>query len=318
MNEYSSVKYIPVAAGKDKIKIGGDLVNFHNDRKTYKEYLANRFAPRYKNKKGQEVKMVEPVKILASAIETSKKLDWADGAWERTNMDSARTLFGFKKFNPVKQKNVSFYVWVDGRDTEMGISGSDFNRRKKRSEYPRGFKFPKHLGRNNDSYKDLKEYHPGENFIEKRLRIRSYAKKRREENRIYYTKKISSIIARITSLPRKLIKLTLYVIRKLFELTLYVIRKLFELTLYVIKRPIVLTFENILYAIKTNSAHELVFKLLLFPFFLVNHISATGKLPTFTEIKESERYYYLAFRGLVRTVVYITLFAAIIYYVVSA
>jgi len=296
MNEYSSVKYIPVAAGKDKIKIGGDLVNFHNDRKTYKEYLANRFAPRYKNKKGQEVKMVEPVKILASAIETSKKLDWAGGAWERTNMDSARTLFGFKKFNPVKQKNVSCYVWVDGRDTEMGISGSDFNRRKKRSEYPRGFKFPKHLGRNNDSYKDLKEYHPGENFIEKRLRIRSYAKKRREENRIYYTKKISSIIARITSLPRKLIKLTLYVI----------------------KRPIVLTFENILYAIKTNSAHELVFKLLLFPFFLVNHISATGKLPTFTEIKESERYYYLAFRGLVRTVVYITLFAAIIYYVVSA
>jgi hypothetical protein len=310
MNKYSSVSFTPITVGKDKIKIGGDLVNFHNDRKTYKEYLANRFAPRYKNKKGLKVKMVEPIEIVGSAIETSKKLNFFEEAYDRQNVDQIRSLFGFKKFNPEKQETVHIIFWVDGGDTEMGI--------KKRSEYPnlrpeypKGFKFPKHLGRNNDSYKDLKEYHPDENFIEKLLRIRSYAKKRREENRIYYTKKISSIVARITSLARKP-----------FELTLYVIRKLFELTLYVIKIPIsfiVLTFENILYAIKTNSVHELVFKLLLFPFFVVNHISATQKLPTFTEIKESERYYYLAFRGLVRTVVYIALIAAIpIYFIISA
>ena len=167
-------------------------------------------------------------------------------------------------------------------------------------ELPADYKFPKHLGCNDDLYKDLKEYHPDESRKEKRLRIRSYAKKRREENRIYYTKKISSIVARITSPARKLIKLTLYVIKIPISF-------------------IVLTFENILYAIKTNSVHELVFKLLLFPFFVVNHISATQKLPTFTEIKESERYYYLAFRGLVRTVVYIALLAAIpIYFIISA
>lgn len=236
MNEYSSVKYIPVAAGKDKIKIGGDLVNFHNDRKTYKEYLANRFAPRYKNIKGQEVKMVEPVKILASAIETSEKLDWAGGAWERTNMDSARTLFGFKKFNPVKQKKVSFYVWIDGRDTEMGIKErSEYP--GLRFEYPKGFKFPKHLGCNDDLYKDLKEYHPDESRKEKRLRIRSYAKKRREENNIYITKEYGSIVARIISLPRTL----------------------FEYILYAIKTSTV--------AIKTSTA--LVFKLTFFPFWLL-------------------------------------------------
>ena len=32
MNKYSSVRFTPIAVGKDKIKIGGDLVNFHNDR----------------------------------------------------------------------------------------------------------------------------------------------------------------------------------------------------------------------------------------------------------------------------------------------
>ena len=288
---------------KTFIYIGDTKVKFYNDRKTYKEYLADRFNPNING--GADFNLACKNHRFNRDAEKSKIEFPVICSVERYRVREPY-------YSIVYQTWRIFYLEATTEKSYLQL------KKIHKPKLPADYKFPKHLGRNDDLYKDLKEYHPDESRREKRLRIRSYAKKRREENRIYYTKKISSIIARITSLLRKLIKLTLYVIRKLFELTLYVIRKLFELALYVIKRPIVLTFENILYAIKTNSAHELVFKLLLFPFFLVNHISATGKLPTFTEIKESERYYYLAFRGLVRTVVYITLFAAIIYYVVSA
>ena len=69
------------------------------------------------------------------------------------------------------------------------------------------------MGRNDDLYKDLKEYHPDESRREKRLRIRSYAKKRREENYIHFTKEYGSIVAGIISLPRTLFEYTLYAIK---------------------------------------------------------------------------------------------------------
>lgn len=280
---YDEIRTTPIALGQDKVYIGEDWVDCCNNRNTYKEYLADRFAPLYKNAKGQKVKMTIPIKILVSALETTTKKGFGYDAHDRQSLDSFRTALGFKKFNPTKQRDVSTYYWVDGGDSEIGVSGYEHNRLKKnaRLEYPEDFAFPKHLGRNNDLYKDLKEYHPDESRREKRLRIRSYAKKRREENYIHFTKEYP-YMAGIISLPRRFI-------------------------------------EFVLYVIKSKSVTDLVFKLLLFPFFLVNHISATQKLPTLIEIKESERYYYLAFRGLVRTVVYIALIAAYpIYIIISA
>ena len=254
MSEYSSIKFKILSTGKLDIEIGGDLVNFYNYRKTYKEYLADRFAPRYKNSKGRKVKMELPVLFNVSAIKTSKKPNFAGSAWDRRNMDSARTLIGFKEFNQEKEEEVSRNFWVDVRGDwmelrEMGLesmSKEEFKKESKKvgSEYPKGFKFPEHLGRNNDLYKDLKEHNPNpvgglindeyhrkrrlrkeEEPREDRLRFRSYSKKLREENNIYYTKKYGSIVAGTIALPRTLPEATLYAIKKTIALAFNTIKK---------------------------------------------------------------------------------------------
>ena len=291
MSEYSSIKFKTLSIGKLDIEIGGDLVNFYNDRKTYKEYLADRFAPRYKNSKGRKVKMELPVLFNVSAIKTSKKENFAGSAWDRRNMDSARTLIGFKKFNPEKEEEVSRNFWVDvGGDwmelREMGLesmSKEEFKKESKKvgSEYPKGFKFPEHLGRNNDLYKDLKEHNPNpvgglindesnrerrlrkeEEPRERRLRSRSYSKKLREENNIFYTKKYGSIVAGTIALPRTLPEATLYAI----EATLYAIKITIALAFNTIKITIALAFN----AIKKTIV--LAFKLPFFPFWLLGSL----------------------------------------------
>lgn len=216
---------------KTTIYIGDAKVKFYNDRKTYKEYLADRFNPNINGGKdfwklhkfvNKDYSRVEKPQFGNLEAETSK-IEFPE-IWSVKTTDVNNT--GDEYF----PKKIVYLKWT----TKTG-----YLQLKKiyKPELPADYKFPKHLGCNDDLYKDLKEYHPDESRKEKRLRIRSYAKKRREENNIYITKEYGSIVARIISLPRTL----------------------FEYILYAIKTSTV--------AIKTSTV--LVFKLTFFPFWLL-------------------------------------------------
>tara|TARA_B100001093_G_C26612064_1_gene920666 strand:+ start:73 stop:894 length:822 start_codon:yes stop_codon:yes gene_type:complete len=188
--------YKPVRIGlrKTTIYIGDTKVKFYNDRKTYKEYLADRFNPNINggtdfwklHKFVDNYYSIEGIPLFANLEAETSKIEFPE-IW-RTKK-STITKLGREVF----PKNVVYLKY----STEKS-----YLQLKKihKPELPADYKFPKHLGCNDDLYKDLKEYHPDESRKEKRLRIRSYAKKRREENNIYITKEYGSIIAGIISL----------------------------------------------------------------------------------------------------------------------
>ena len=216
---------------KTTIYIGDTKVKFYNDRKTYKEYLADRYNPNINggtdfwelNKFVSNYYSVEGIPLLTNLSAETSKIEFPE-IWRAKK--STITKLGSEIF----PKEIVYL---------KSSTENDYLQLKKihKPELPVDYKFPKHLGHNDDLYKDLKEYHPDESRREKRLRIRSYAKKRREENNIYFTKEYGSIVAGIISLPRTL----------------------FEYTLYAIKTSTV--------AIKTSTV--LVFKLPFFPFWLL-------------------------------------------------
>jgi hypothetical protein len=184
--EYIHGKQFKIGLRKTFIYIGDTKVKFYNDRKTYKEYLADRFNPNING--GADFRLA------------CKN--------HRFNRDAKKSKIEFPVICSVKRYRVEepYYsivlqtwriVYLEEATTERS-----YLQLKKihKPELPADYKFPKHLGCNDDLYKDLKEYHPDESRKEKRLRIRSYAKKRREENNIYITKEYGSIVAGIISL----------------------------------------------------------------------------------------------------------------------
>ena len=174
---------------KTFIYIGDTKVKFYNDRKTYKEYLADRFNPNING--GADFNLA------------CKN--------HRFNRDAEKSKIEFPVICSVERYRVKepYYsivlqtwriVYLEATTEKSYLQLKKIHK----PELPVDYKFPKHLGHNDDLYKDLKEYHPDESRKEKRLRIRSYAKKLREENKIYFTKKYGSIVAGIILLPRTL------------------------------------------------------------------------------------------------------------------
>ena len=226
MGKSRPVWHKPVQIGLRKtfISIGDTKVKFYNDRKTYKEYLADKFNPNING--GTDFLDLhtfvnnyysdEGIPLFQDLTAERSKIEFPE-IWSTTTYETDKSGIHIfpKKIVYLKSSTENHYL---------------HQKKIYKPELPADYKFPKHLGRNDDLYKDLKEYHPNESNRERRLRIRSYAKKLREENNIYYTKKYGSIVARIISLPRTL-------------------------------------FEYILYAIKTSTV--LVFKLPFFPFWLL-------------------------------------------------
>tara|TARA_B100001063_G_C16648328_1_gene494555 strand:- start:44 stop:883 length:840 start_codon:yes stop_codon:yes gene_type:complete len=188
--------YKPVRIGlrKTTIYIGDTKVKFYNDRKTYKEYLADRFNPNINDGKHflelhkyvKNYVSFEGIPLFANLEAETSKIEFPE-IW-RTKKS---TITGLGR--EVFPKNVVYLKYsTEKRYLQL--------KKIHKPELPVDYKFPKHLGCNDHLYKDLKEYHPDESRKEKRLRIRSYAKKRREENNIYITKEYGSIIAGIISL----------------------------------------------------------------------------------------------------------------------
>lgn len=200
-------KPVQIGLRKTFIYIGDTRVKFYNDRKTYKEYLVDRYNPNINggtdfwelNKFVSNYYSDEGIPLFIDLRAETSKIEFP-GIWSTTRY----LIDGSNRRNFPKE-----IVYLKS-STE-----NDYLQLKKihKPKLPADYKFPKHLGRNDDLYKNLKEYHPGESRREKRLRIRSYAKKRREENNIYITKEYGSIVAGIISLPRTLFEYTLYAIK---------------------------------------------------------------------------------------------------------
>ena len=137
--------YKPIRGGlrKTTIYIGDTKVKFYNDRKTYKEYLADRFNPN---------------------INGGADFSLACKNNDRFRRDATRSKIEFPVIWSVtisritKLRDEMFPKRIEYLEPSTERSYLQLKKIHK-PELPVDYKFPKHLGHNDDLYKDLKEYH---------------------------------------------------------------------------------------------------------------------------------------------------------------
>ena len=150
-----------IAWGATHIDIGGELVKFVNSQSTYKEYLADKYAP-YINMKGEKESMSRPLLLQA------------------TFKVPAEDRYDRHPFN----RTVKISYWLDIESYGKDYRGVDCLHDGLETKFPDGFKFPKYLG-SKKSYK----LHTGKT----ELRNDYFSKKLSEEKYIHNKKKFNQL-----------------------------------------------------------------------------------------------------------------------------
>ena len=151
-----------IAWGSTHIDIGGELVKFVNSQSTYKEYLADKYAP-YINMKGEKESMSRPLLLQATFKVPGEDLHYDSHPFNIT---------------------VKFSYWLDIESYGKDYRGVDCLHDGLETKFPDGFKFPKYLG-SKKSYK----LHTGKT----ELRNDYFSKKLSEEKYIHNKKKFNQL-----------------------------------------------------------------------------------------------------------------------------